>query len=140
MQNVAAFESFFKDSDIYFDKNVMDDGVIKFSLRDQTLTDTDGHGSIFVLFDPQDAYIDIHVYFAKISNPLKREAAYELLNELNASYRYTKFKMEDGNISANYSFPDLQASLTGRDIMDMVFLTFKSATTVYPKIMKLVWG
>ena len=139
MSNADVFENFTHSKEFYFERNDLENITI-FSLRDQDMRGSGGTANIFLVFSNDDQGVDIQINFAKINNPLRKESAYELLNELNVDYRFTKFKISEDIVSANYSFMYLDNEFTADSVMEMSLLLFESAVKVYPKFMKLIWG
>lgn len=92
------------------------------------------------MFSNDGRSVDILINFAKITNPLRKDAVYELLNELNVDYRFTKFRISEDIVSANYSFAYIYNEFSADSVLEMSLLIFDSAVKVYPKFMKLIWG
>lgn len=72
----------------------------------------------------------------------KLPEAYALVNEMNRTYKYLKFSLDnEGNFTAQY---DLLVSTSDSELPDAAFevtvRTSKIVDDVYPKIMKLIWS
>lgn len=133
------FRRYLLKEDIRFDDVPFKDGGQGFRLL-QTLE----NGPRLILgvsFNAKDNIVDLKVYnIAKIDNPLKKEFLYTLLNELNDSYRFTKFVEEENEITASYSF-ELTGNLDySHQIFDTLVMIYNSIEEEFPKFMKLQWA
>ena len=140
MSNADVFENFTNNERLYFNRNELEDGSIVFSAMNQRLDSVDCTCDFLVFFDPEDSIVQVQICFTKINNPLRKDAAYKLINELNDQYRYTKFKINSDIVSANYAFLFLDNSFSPSDVLTMMRLLTSSVVEAYPQFMKLMWG
>ena len=76
---------------------------------------------------------------AEIKNPEKKTAIYELINQFNTDYRYSKFYEEDGIVSIRYSYlveGELNADVAFRKLI----MLLEAAEESYPKFMEVIWS
>lgn len=76
---------------------------------------------------------------AEIKNPEKKTAIYELINQFNTDYRYSKFYEEDGIVSIRYSYlveGELNADVAFRKLI----MLLETAEESYPKFMEVIWS
>ncbi|OMD43033.1 YbjN domain-containing protein [Paenibacillus odorifer] len=85
--------------------------------------------------------IDVRIFdIALITNPLKKEAVLNLINELNVTYRYAKFALsDDGGVFVGYSMMDQDTDITDY-LFAMLSMLLEAVSDEYPKFMKLQWS
>ena len=139
MSNVNNFRRFLNTKDITFEEIPYESGGLGFRML-QSLEN--GPRLILVVsFNDREDIVDLNVYnIAKIDNPLKKEFLHSLLNELNLSYRFTKFIEEENEISASYSFELLGFNDYSDYIFQSLIMLYNAVEKEFPKFMKLQWS
>lgn len=130
---------YFNNNNIYTEEFVSEHGEQYFRFR-QSFSNG-GEVTVLVSFSEDESVIDMQVFnIAQITNPLKKEQAHNLINELNKSYRFVKFKEHEGNIAAQYAY-SIQPNEIDLDLfMYTLVMLLDVADDNYPKFMRLLWG
>ncbi|WP_157964506.1 YbjN domain-containing protein [Exiguobacterium flavidum] len=139
MSNVSTFRNYLQQQNMYMEEIQEDNGGCFFRTRQ----DFDNGGSVVLVvsFNENEDLIDLQAFgIANINNPLKKETVHHLINELNVTYRFTKFIEVEGSVSAQYSYSVEQGELDPAFLMDSLLMLFNSAKDAYPKFMKLQWA
>lgn len=103
MGNCSKFVQYLRDNiNLCVDEKVLDDGT-KFVSFEQDI-DNAGSVQIVVDFGKKENSASVRIYdIAKIESPLKQDELLRLINELNVSYKFFKFAVEeDGNVYMGY--------------------------------------
>lgn len=84
----------------------------------------------------------ITITFASLDNVVKREKMLDLLNELNQSYKTTKFYINDENqISAQMSYISLSENFNAEVFMASVLNMYRDIEeNEYAKVMRVMWS
>lgn len=145
MANYDVFESFLNEKNLYMEKNRNENCV--FFRVEQTLDSGANVLAVVAFYDDSD-YVDVEIYrLSTLSSPLKEEKFLELINDLNALSRYTKFVLTPTspkkevrlyyslmNMNNNFSYDDAQT------VLNAMIMLLRSAEEAYPKFMKLQWS
>lgn len=138
MSNVALFRNFLLEKDMPMEEGQLEDGSTFF--RTEQSIENGGTVLLVVAFTAEEDLVDLKSFgIAKITNPLRKEAFYELINELNADYRFTKFYEDQDEISASYSMP-LAPNSDPEEIFNKLIMLYRSSVDTLPKFMRLVWS
>ncbi|GHH98647.1 YbjN domain-containing protein [Neobacillus kokaensis] len=139
MSNVSIFRNYLQKQNVYMEEVQEDNGGVFFRTRQGF--DNGGSVILVVAFNDREDLIDLQIFgVASINNPLKKEAVHNLINDLNVSYRFTKFMEADGNVSAQYSYNVGQGELDPVFLMDTLIMLLRTTEESYPKFMKLQWA
>ncbi|MGE6490421.1 YbjN domain-containing protein [Exiguobacterium sp. NPDC077395] len=138
MSNIAIFRNYLENENVYMEEIKDEDGTF---FRTRQSFDNGGSVTVVVEFNKTEELIDLKIFgIANIQNPLKKESLYELLNNLNSAYRFTKFIETDGNISAHYSLFLGETKLDPYHLTDVLLGIIGNAEESYPKFMRLQWA
>ena len=98
-------------------------------------------GKILVVISDDDVAVNIYAMdYATLSNPVRKDYMYKLLNEINCRYTFNKFTMDDeNNITASCSIP-FQDNFKPEIVINSIFGVLRSMDDEYPNIMKLMWS
>src|SRR5690625_5013315 len=136
MSNVQIFKNYLLDNRYNLEELQMEDGSIAFRGTESL----EGGGKIIyvIIFNKEQDIVDLRIFdIAQVTNPLKKDAVLELINELNMEYRFSKFYVLDGVINKEFSFRIEDNNLNPELLMGYLVLLFRAAETSYPKFMKL---
>lgn len=139
MNNAEIFENYMNEKEIHFERGTTDDDCVFFRMSQNIKNG--GTALIVVLFNKNQQIVDLNVFqVASVTDPLKKEPLFKLLNELNKSYRFSTFTEREGEVSVGYSYQVHDNSLDGEEVLDMLIMLFQTAEDNYPKFMKLQWN
>lgn len=138
METYELFERHLNQIELNMEKVVEEDCVF---FRTHQTTDNGANVIIVISFYPEKNYADIEIYnIAKLANPLKEEKYLELINELNLSYRFGKFILNQDNVQLSYSLSFDNYQEVSSEILDFAISLLRTVNDVYPKFMKLQWA
>ena len=134
---ISLISTAFKAADLKFD--AQDAGP--FSFTDMGLT---GENCTFRLRFISEEENDVKAMtddFAKFP-PNKMQKGYQLMNELNRTYKFFKFAMDEkGAVCAQYDFPiSVKEEEIGAIAVEIVIRCMGIVDDAYPKIMQAIWS
>lgn len=139
MSNILKFRNYLQEIDLHMEEINEDGGGVFF----RTKQSFDNGGSVVVVasFNEKQNIVDLQIFdIANITNPLKKDAVYQLLNDLNGGYRFSKFLEYEGKITAQYSYSISEENFNPAVIMDILIMLVETAEESYPKFMKIQWA
>ncbi|MDU2239952.1 MAG: YbjN domain-containing protein [Paenibacillus sp.] len=132
----SEFSQFLQRKNISMEEIHEEDGFVFFRRREAI----ENGGNVLLIVAFNESSIDFRVYdIADIQNPLKKEAALQLINELNMTYRYSKFTINEGRIDLSYSLSK-HFPADAQDLFDILVMLLDCASDTYPKFMKVQWS
>lgn len=138
MSNAQIFRDHLSTIEASMEEVTLDNGSIGF----RRVENLDGNGSVVmgIIFQEDQNIVEIHGWrFANISNPMKKENLYELLNTLNGEYRFGNFVEVDGEVNYDYAYyadSEFDPMLT----VHLYVMILDVIKETYPKFMKLQWA
>lgn len=139
MSNVQRFRDLLLEQNLDLQEGRNDDDTIFFR-TEQKLK----HGGSIVLvvaFSQDESLVDIYGFnVAQMTDPLKRDSTYKLLNDLNRDFRFNKFTMTSEGIVDVNSALVFENNFDPNIILRMLIMTVNTAEEAYPKFMKLLWA
>ncbi len=133
MSKIEKLEGYLKEHDFTFYSHETDGGT--FLVRPQMVKDKPM--KLIITINSNETAVDLEIFDAA---QVKADAAlYQLLNKLNATYRYVKFVEGEGKITAVYSF-DLQGEFNDCQcnyIMENMVNLLRTVEEVMPEFEKL---
>ena len=138
MDNVQVLKDYLTKSNIRYEEGWLADGSAFFKAMYRLRTGDDV--TLLFSFEPGGAALDITLLgLVRFDDPLKREKILNVLNELNAKYRYTKFFINnDGTVVAQTSLPTL--SFHPENAVRLGLATLFNVEEEYPNIMRIRWA
>lgn len=139
MSNILKFRNHLQEIDLHMEEINEDGGGVFFRTRQSF----DNGGSVVIVasFNEKQTIVDLQIFdIAHITNPLKKDAVYQLLNDLNGGYRFSKFLEYEGKITAQYSYLISEENFNPAVIMDILIMLVETAEESYPKFMKIQWA
>lgn len=138
MSNVEIFRNYLQKEDLHMEEVKGEEGIF---FRTRQSFDNGGTVMVLVNFNAEEDLVDLDVYgVATVKDPLKKEAALKLINQLNTDYRWAKFYEVDGMVSIRYSYQLVKNELNPGLLLDTTVSLLNSAEASYPKFMKLQWA
>ncbi len=133
MSKIEKLEGYLKEHDFTFYSHETDGGT--FLVRPQMVKDKPMQ--LIITINSNETAVDLEIFDA--AQVKADEALYQLLNKLNATYRYVKFVEGEGKITAVYSF-DLQGEFNDCQcnyIMETMVNLLRTVEEVMPEFEKL---
>ncbi len=133
MSKIEKLEGYLKEHDFTFYSHETDGGT--FLVRPQMVKDKPMQ--LIITINSNETAVDLEIFDA--AQVKADEALYQLLNKLNATYRYVKFVEGEGKITAVYSF-DLQGEFNDGQcnyIMENMVNLLRTVEEVMPEFKKL---
>ncbi len=133
MSKIEKLEGYLKEHDFTFYSHETDGGT--FLVRPQMVKDKPMQ--LIITINSNETAVDLEIFDA--AQVKADEALYQLLNKLNATYRYVKFVEGEGKITAVYSF-DLQGEFNDGQcnyIMENMVNLLRTVEEVMPEFEKL---
>lgn len=139
MSNVVKFRNYLQEINLHMEEIKEDSGGVFFRTRQSF----NNGGSVVIVasFNEKQNIVDLQIFdIANITNPLKKDAVYQLLNDLNGSYRFSKFLEHEGEITAQHSYLINETNFNPAVVMDILIMLVETAEESYPKFMKIQWA
>ena len=140
MADYEQFQEFLDEHKVVYKSDELSDGDKLFRIPQRL----DGGNVVDIIVFFGENYVKVVIMgIASVSNAEKLPLIYELLNEFNHDYKYSKFSVvSDGDIVLE---TDLVADLRDGDFQpDTLFAyigaAWKTVRAAYPKIMKVIWS
>ncbi|MGI2721149.1 hypothetical protein [Bacillus cytotoxicus] len=139
--NISDFKDYLKSNDIYMEEIVDEnDGSVHFTVNLTTESGAKIH--LIAAFHNDHPTVDIYCFnVAQLADSTSKSDILYMLNELNTSYRFAKFTLNNRNIidistSLAFSEPHFNLAL----VFEHARMLYQLANDEYEKIMKVIWN
>lgn len=137
--NVEIFRNYLTEIEIGMDEQQGENSSI-FRTK-QKLKNSGQIIGIAIIISKEIDVVDIQIFdFVTFNNPLKEDLCYRLINEINASKRFSTFYIDsDKDVIVRQSL-DVTYDFNPKAVIDMLLLLLDSADENYGKFMKIMWS
>ncbi|GAB6990166.1 YbjN domain-containing protein [Paenibacillus pini] len=137
--NIAMFKSHMNEINFKMEENITEKNTF-FASNEKT-----AHGGnirLIASFPFDHNSVDIYCFnLAEISNPSKREAALNHINDLNINYRYAKFTLsEEGSVAISLCIDFTDIQFAPELVMRQIMMIYHAANDEYEQLMKIAWS
>lgn len=141
MGHINNFEEFLITKNLDYEKIDLDDNNVGFKFYQSI--ENGPRLLLGAVFTDEEDIVDLKIFnITTITNPLKKETYLSLINDLNESYRYTKFVIDnDAVVTSTYSMPlpNFQYDYS-QTIINSLVMMFDTVKESFPKFMRIQWS